>query len=764
MRNTPMILIGALLLVSAGSAQAQQQAPAPQTAAQPPAVATAPQTATPASTLAPKLGTVDFGFRFDDVSGDPARYQRYRDLRQGAFLERFKFNKETDNWLFKANANNVGYRDQQFGASYRDIGKLKVDFDWTQVPLYISGDTRSLYTDKGNGRMVIDDAVQQAFQNAGAANAASTVALMSNTLLGAASFDMRNRRDIAAFNLAYTINRDVDVKFNLKNQHRDGYNLMSFGFGTSPGLNPVVELGVPTDDRTTDVKGAVEYANNRGLLSVGYRGSWYNNAIPTVEFDNPMRVQDAVGGSNVGGPAFGRAVMWPTNTSVAVDLNGSYTLAPRTKANAYLSFGRWSQDQPLAPSTSNTALVAPPLERSSAETKANITSMVYSLNSRPTEMVWLNAKYRYYDYDNTSALFESGQLVGDWALGTAIWENEPSSITRHNLDLDASITPYKYLGFDAGYSRESSDRTYRIFEKTDEDTFRVAMDSTGNQYVTLRAKYEHSKRTGSGFDEALLDEVGEQPDMRHYDIADRTRDRSTMTLTVTPVAMFDVNASVSTGHDDYTNTGFGLRDNKNNTWSVGFDVAPTEVASFSLNYGEETYKALSYSRTANPLTATDVTFNDPTRDWWTNQDDKVKTFNASLDLMKALPKTDIRVSYDLSDGTATYVYNLKPEQKVFTTTPLVQLAPLKNKLGDTMLDVQYFVRPNLALGARYEYQDYHVDDFALNSTVLNQLNPLTTANPYTGAAAGATTAAVYSGYLYRNYTAHTGWLRMTYLW
>ena len=121
------------------------------------------------------------------------------DLRQGAFIERFKFNKETESWLFNANANNVGYRDQQFGASYRDIGKLKVDFDWTQVPLYISGDTRSLYTDAGNGRMVIDDAIQQAFQNAGAADGAGDGRPDDQHAAGGApSFDMRNRRDIAA--------------------------------------------------------------------------------------------------------------------------------------------------------------------------------------------------------------------------------------------------------------------------------------------------------------------------------------------------------------------------------------------------------------------------------------------------------------------------------------------------------------------------------------------------------------------------------------
>ena len=42
-------------------------------------------------------------------------------------------------------------------------------------------------------------------------------------------------------------------------------------------------------------------------------------------------------------------------------------------------------------------------------------------------------------------------------------------------------------------------------------------------------------------------------------------------------------------------------------------------------------------------------------------------------------------------------------------------------------------------------------------TSLNQLNPV-------NANTGASTNSIYSGYLYRNYTAHTGWLRLTYLW
>jgi MtrB/PioB family decaheme-associated outer membrane protein len=750
MRTRTMILIGALLLVFAGGARAQQQ-PSADAASQTP-IATAPASTTP---FTPKLGQIDFGFRGDSLSGDAARYQRFRDLRQGGYVDRFRLAKETDQWAFRATANNVGYRDQRFTVAYQDIGKLKLNAEWNQIPLFISDSTRTLYKDNGNGVLTIADPVQLTLQNAGTAASPATYTALRSALAGAQRYDLRSRRDIGTLNLVYSLNQDVDVKFDVRNTNRNGANLMSFGFGTSPGLNPVVEFGVPMDDRTTDIKGSIEFANQRGLFNVGYNASWFSNHIPTVQFDNPLRAVDISGG-----PASGLAVMWPTNHSFSVNVNGSYKLPARSRASAFISVGQWDQNQSLVSPTVNSALtlVAPPLERPTADAKADIVSMVYNFNSRPNDFIWLNAKYRYYDYANKTPLYETLALVGDWALGTATWENEPASLKRNTIDLDASISAHKYLGIGMGFTREASDRTHRIFEKTAEDTYRVSIDSTGNQFVTLRTKFEHSNREGSGFESALLDEVGEQPDTRHFDIANRTRDRLTTTLSITPTAYLDFNGSVGTGKDKYGQTGFGLRNNDNRTWNVGVDVLPTERVNLGVNYGEEKYTALQYSRTANPITATDVTFNDPTRDWWMDQADKVKTFSASADFLKCLPKTDIRFGYDISDGNATYVYNLKPEQKVFTAAvPLTQLAPLKNRLTDGRMDVQYFIRPNLAVGGSYWYEEYKVEDFALGDTTLNSLAPA-------NGSSGVFASAIYSGYLYRNYRAHTGWLRMTFLW
>jgi hypothetical protein len=371
---------------------------------------------------------------------------------------------------------------------------------------------------------------------------------------------------------------------------------------------------------------------------------------------------------------------------------------------------------------------------------------VYGINSRPVRNVWLNARYRYYDYDNKTPHFEAVQLVGDWNVGSNIWENEPSSFKRQNIDLDASFTPLQYLAFGVGYGRENADRTFRIFEKTAEDMFRVSVDSVGNQYVTMRLKYELSNREGSGFDQHLLDEVGEQPGTRHFDIANRDRNRVTGLVTVTPIPQLGLNASYATGRDEYDETGFGLRDNKNTVYGVGFDVFPIDTVSFGASYGKEKYTALSYSRTANPLSPTNTTFLDPTRDWWTDQDDRVNTVNAYLDLIKAIPNTEIRIGYDLSDGKALYVYGIRPDA---TIPAPAQLTPLVNKLSSVRLDTMYFIRSNLGIGVTYWYEDYNVEDFSQNGTVINQI---------------ALPSTIYSGYLQRDYTGHATWFRLSYLW
>src|SRR5581483_2835480 len=50
------------------------------------------------------VGHVDFGGRLFDIGGDPARVQRYQDLRSGPTVERFRYENDQKVWVFSAGA------------------------------------------------------------------------------------------------------------------------------------------------------------------------------------------------------------------------------------------------------------------------------------------------------------------------------------------------------------------------------------------------------------------------------------------------------------------------------------------------------------------------------------------------------------------------------------------------------------------------------------------------------------------------------------
>src|SRR5437762_735584 len=129
--RTPTILLvtlSATALVSPTSVAAQQPNPAP-----------ASQAAAPSPTPSlfdPRASNfIDFGVRGTAFSSDSdeARYQRYRDLRNGGTLDAFRFTDETDRRSIALQADHTGYRDQRYSAAFNSYGKVKASFEWNQV-------------------------------------------------------------------------------------------------------------------------------------------------------------------------------------------------------------------------------------------------------------------------------------------------------------------------------------------------------------------------------------------------------------------------------------------------------------------------------------------------------------------------------------------------------------------------------------------------------------------------------------------------------
>ena len=730
--RTHLTLVAGLLLVTATAARAQN----PPTRPQP----TDPVALGQSSFSGKAYASVDLGGRFNSVDGDEARFQRYRDLTPGAYATNAIFGRRTQDWAFEARAWNAGYRDQKYTADYTRVGRVSASFLYDQIPLFISRDTSTLYEYNvtAPGLFRIDDPIQQSIQ--------ATTTTLRSWEDQATQFDLRTLRKISQFDLALNANPQTAITLKIKNTQREG----QIPFGGTFGFNNAVELPVPVDTRTTDFQSALEWANNRGLVRVGWDYSTFNNNTETVVWDNPLRYGPDISG----GPSQGRMALWPDNTLYYLNGTGSVSFPGHGRATGYLAVGEGKSNEPLLPFTINTALATVPLYRATAEAKHQTTIAQFTVAMRPVPLVSLNAKYRYSDVDVQTPVFlrDTGSVNYDTSLLASDDPSEYHSVKRNAFDVDGAIEVLPFTSLKVGFSNLGTDYTHRIWENTSENAFRVSLDTTANQYVMLRGLYERRSRTGEGFDAEALAEVGELAGMRHYDVADRDRDRFTLIASVTPVGIVGFNASVGVGRDKYPDSPHGLQNYDTNQYSVGVDVVPNDAHNVSAAYGWESFTSLQRSRSASSAAEQA----DPRRDWTTDYDGDVKYVDFTYN-NRFFQKTDIRLMVDWSKSTDTYLYAL------VSGSPLAvpeQLPPVKNELLRSELDVTYEITRNLKFGVAYWYDDYNVEDFALGPTTISgiALPPPNPAQPTTA------TNALLLGYLYRPYTAHTGFVRLTYLW
>jgi MtrB/PioB family decaheme-associated outer membrane protein len=677
-------------------------------------------------------GSVDFGLRLTDVSGDAARYQRFRDLGDGGFLDRAWIERRGSNWNLQAAAGKVGRRDQWYWGEYKHSGRLKVTLFYDEIPLLMSDDTRTLYTIGSPGVLSVSDTVQAAAQ--------TSAASLSGAVAGLQSFRLQSRRRIGRLDLVFRPTREIDVKFSLVNTTREG----TMPYGASFGFSSAAEVSAPIDTRTTDLVAGVEWVKSNRSLRVSYNGSWFDNHVPSLVWDNPWRAVD----SATAGSSQGRMALWPDSTLQAVTAAGWLKMAGRTHLNGSVTIGTGSQNEALLPFTINPQIAPLPLSRATAEAEVRNVAVNLGLTSRPNSKVWLSARLRYYDSENRMPAFHDASYVRmDQLVRTLHGEpTAPFSFTRQNVDLDASFTPRPFAALRVGYSRDTTDRDGRIFAQTVDDVFRASVDTSAKGWLTIRGIVEHAVRTGSGFRAALLPEIGEQPAVRQYDISDRNRDRVTGLVQITPISAVGFSVSASRGKDTYNNkesgeAGFGLRDNENRLMTVSLDLLPSEKVSAGVWYSYETFDTLQRSRQS-----TAALFTDSRRDWTLDSNETVRTLSLNLDLLKIRDRADVRLGYDSSRSRATYIHGVVPGS---TLAAPIALPPVRNIVDTARAEFGWALTGRLGVSLIYRFDQYRVDDYAMGPGTITRLNM---------------PGSLFLGYLYRPYKANGAWLRMSYRW
>jgi len=797
MRNRYLNPAALLLLASASMAGAQQ---------------------TPAAPTTRLLGLEqrwELGFRSTTTTGDEFRYQRYQDLANG-LASKIWFGKETHASAFDFNAANVGYNDQAYSVKYNKFGKMKFTVDYTGQPLNYANNTLTPYTYAGNNVWTLDAAARTSVQagTPGVVGIGSTAATNVATIFRplATNFPMSAQRDKLNVGLSYRVNDYANVDFKYGMTKKSGNQ----PWGASFAFNDATNIPMALDNTVNEFTAGVEAAKPAwGMVRAEYQGSFFKNQFESLTWDNPLRATDyflakpysivapaTVGGawvlngpwdnsgySNGRGPAFGRLSLPPSSQMNALRLSGLYKMPNHTTLNGQFSFANMTQDEALLPLTANTTIanaatyaaipgLANP-SRASAQAEVRSINGMLNFATRPTEFFAFDMKYRFNDHDNQTPFYDYSynvrfDAVPEYVPGDG---TEQFDIRQNTMETGATImVPHRFTALKVGYIMDDFKRSGRAYSDMTDYTLRMSLDAYQNKYGSVRAILENTTRIGSGFDLMSIEDGGAQGGLRFYDDADMDRAKSTLIVSLTPHDKFDVNVTVAMLDDEYKGEGheFGLLSNKTSSYNLSANVYATDRITFGANYGMDKVTTNQKSRNANPpsgVVGAYESWDDPKRDWFLDNEDKVKTAGVWVDLIKALPKTDIRIGYNYSNSDQVIDLNgprtlalLAPDDltkrgtgdvtrpcAVGVASCFIPMPNVTNSWSQLKVDLRHMFRSSMGVGLGYQYEKLDIVDFATTDVTpgVPRMDPL---------------GAITTGYGNRPYTGSTMVARLIYMW
>lgn len=765
--------------------------------------------AQPQPTPAPSNGTLDIGGRFTTTTGDEARYERYRDLRDGLNAN-LLYSKQTEKWTFDLKATNIGYRDQRYTMNFNSR-RLKASLFFDQTPINYGYYTKTPYNCTA-GDCSLDPALRARVEAGTAVGVPQNVAqLLTGSIYNtiAKPFDMQGRRDTIRGEARISATDNLDFTLGLDTYKKSGNMPWGYGFA----FNNLQEVPLVVDNSATAVSLGVEWASHQGMFRANYERSKFDQNIPSLRWDNPWRATDFCraglagqapgtcydpsGYSNGNGPNDGVSAMPPSNSLSTFSWMAMIKLPAKTTANASFSAGANKQDAALIGWTTNPVVANPTvyatfpglasLPRQTADLHVNYQTATMNISSRPHKDLTLAARYRYNGRNDFRRPFDAVEYVRMDAVPEETGgESEPFTVNRNSTELSAKFTGIPSSALKVAYGEDKLEHLDRATRGYKDKTTRVSWDTIGNQYVTLRAQYARTNRETIGFDDEIIIEMAMQPAARFYDEAARQSDRATLMADITPTGSLGFNLSYVYGKDDYqkgdATQKFGLMNNRNKTYTIGVSYVPNERVSLGGDFGYENWDAFQTSRTANPFSGVPGAYeswNDPNRDWNLTNDETVKTATAYLNLIDVVKKTDIRATYEYSDSDQGFLHGgpritALQNNSILTTgdsrpcatgltSCYTQLPNVTSTWHHFTVDLKYNASKKVGLGLTYWYEKFNIADWA----TINTAGPQTLPRPDLGAQTDTPRidwlGFIGTGYGNRPYTGSTVFVRMFYM-
>jgi len=675
---------------------------------------------------ATQVGCVGCGTPFDPLLST-SKYEEYRDLRNGFFIKRL--NARFDNVLNSKNYLSVQsqktlYRDQGYLVTLGQYGKYKVQFRYDEIPHTYTDTARTDFSETSPGVWSFPAAIRSTIQASTAANLPSLLAGTGANSANGVVTDFNfltpaTLRKAGTLLVSYNLTPDLAINGLFRRESENGTRPIGLIMNSSPSASATSGFGVELPEAisywTNLVQVGGEYGKHDWGIQAAYIGSFFENNIAKMVWDNPFLLTQPAGAAGITNPITGEMTLYPDNRAQYLSFAGATDVGKYLRFMASISPGWLSQDKAFLPYTSNVAITGcGGVAGASCTTTASLPApnlagskqtlaMNYTLVTLPWKSFQLKATYRYYDYDNNTPIRNFTPVEGDSAAPSTD-TNKPFGYNRKTLDLTGSWFFAKRSSMKAGYTADWMDRSYRDAAHSLENSVGGAVDVNYWKDLMFRLSYKYSNRKPDSYQDLDVTNASGSPVLcsdttttfftsdqrcsRRFDEAARVRNRGDAMVQYSPLASLTFSAFGGTIQDNYNQAGgtnsptplnfltgaaattapyylYGILKDISYNYGGSADYAFSPQLTLFAEYSHEHYYRSMVSRDRTPTTGVQTILtctgcDTPNNDWLSTTPQLVDVWTAGADTYIG-KKAYFTTYYSLSAGRgntfSTYLGN-----------------------------------------------------------------------------------------------------------
>lgn len=551
-----------------------------------PAAAQTPKA--PATATATQIsGSVTAGVQPVDNSTNSSKLSEYRDLRETTFVPAFTvttFNPGS-RLALNASGNNLSRDDRALFVSVGQPRAWRVEGSWIGVPHNYSNKALTPYTQTSAGVFQAPATIPITFKKLATSTAADIPGVLASDDLVAAfqaaylrptALSTQTDQGHAGFTWSRSDALSVGVAYDL--QRKKGLKPAFGPIGDRPPRTLNIQMTEPVDYRTNDLTFAAEHNGGAYQLRGEYQFSDFANQVDTLKWQNVYATP--VGGATYDAwdrsvSAYGVRPLPPDNRYHNASLTAGIDLPSSGRLNATTGYGRLEQNQTLLPYSYNVDQIAnKTLPRSTAEGSINTTNLALDYVASPASRLNLRAFFHRYGLNNETPSNQWQYVTSDTSNlnGTVSYVNKrvslPYAWDRRNAGVEATWRLAPRQTATVGYEFEGIGREFREAD-TSEHSVRAAWRLRAAKWASLDARFTQGMRSGDGYNNVVTHEgywytqaeatdfnnpalsFDNHPDMRRFDVSDRSRRQVEFRASLTPRDIVAISAYARYRKDDF---------------------------------------------------------------------------------------------------------------------------------------------------------------------------------------------------------------------